>query len=180
MKKTNDYVDNHALLAAIKDWKAKRETKPDLPLNNTIGSAILAIAHNLSRRWNFVSYTPDWKEQMIGDGIERAVAGIKNFDPDRFNNPHAYISTICFRAFQDRIKREKKESMKKYKYFVEEVFDADCADMAAQVDMTFYHDMVNKIAEYDEQVNKTKSTSADEDEPEQVLFGLGKIYGSDF
>lgn len=184
MKKTNDYVDNKALLHAIIAWQEKRVLNPDTPLCNTIGKAILDIANNLSRRWNFSGYTEDWKEQMIGDGVETSVKYIKNFDAVNYSNPHTYITTICFRAFQERIKRERKESVKKYKYFVEEVYDADCADMAVHVDQDFYQDMVNKITEYDNSTLKQNGKQLNNLEPcdecETSLLGLGKIYGKDF
>ena len=179
MKTTNDYVDNKALLVAIKTWQAKRELHPETPLCNVIGKAIMDIANNLSRRWNFSGYTADWKEQMIGDGVETSVKYIKNFDTEQYSNPHAYITTICFRAFQKRIKMERTESVVKYKYFVEEVFDHDDTDMSAQVDMDFYQDMVNKIADYDR--NKKKPEKVDsEPSPDILSVGLGKIYGNDF
>lgn len=183
MKKTNDYVDNKLLLQAIINWQAKRAINPDTPLCNTIGKAILDVSHNLSRRFNFSGYTEDWKEQMVGDGIETAVKYIKNFDAENYSNPHAYLTMICFRAFQNRIKVERKESVKKYKYFVEEVYDADCADWNAHVDPTFYQDMVNKIADYDDTVAKNASKPTTELIVEDDIVsssGLGKIYGKDF
>lgn len=189
MNKTNDYVDNKALLQAIKEWQAKRDLNPDTPLCNVIGKAILDISNNLVRRWNFSGYTPDWKEQMVGDGIEAAIKCVKSFDTENYSNPHAYITTTCFRAFQNRIKLEREGSVVKYKYFVEEVYDADCADLSALVDPTFYQDMVNKIAEYDDAKAKAKAKAksgkiaiesdlAEDDEASS--FGLGKIYGKDF
>lgn len=179
MKTTNDYVDNKALLAYIKEWQAKRQVDPDTPLSNPIGKAIMDIAYNLTRRWNFSGYTADWKEQMVGDAVETSVKYIKNFDTENYSNPHAYITTICFRAFQNRIKRERKESVVKYKYFVEEVFDHDDADMSAQVDMDFYQDMVNKIADYDRHKKKTEKVDSEPD-ADVLSVGLGKIYGNDF
>lgn len=181
MKKSLDYVDNKQLLAAIKKWQAVRETNPNAPPCNTIGKAILDISSNLSKRYNFSGYTQDWKEQMIGDGIELCVKYIKNFNAEKYSNPHAYITTICFSAFQARIKKERKESVKKYKYFVEEVFDFEDDDMVKHVDIDFYQDMVSKIADYDGSNKKTdkhiEETLPDEDLP---LVGLGLIYGSDF
>lgn len=179
MKTTNDYVDNKALLGFIKEWQAKRQIDPETQLPNSIGKAIMDIAHNLSRRWNFSGYTADWKEQMVGDAVEASVKGIKNFNTEDYNNPHAYITTTCFHAFQNRIKRERKESVIKYKYFVEEVFDHDDADMSAQVDMDFYQDMVNKIADYDRHKKKPEKVDS-EPSPDVPSVGLGKIYGNDF
>ena len=177
--KRADYVDNKELLLAIKEWQEKRKQDPTIPLNDTIGNAIIAISKNLSKRWNFSGYTDDWKEQMIGDGIEYAVRYIKNFDADRYDNPHAYITTICFRAFQGRIKKERKESVCKYKYFVEEVFDFVDDELASHVGEEFYQDMVNKIVEYDESMKKIDKIDPCHDD-ELPSYGLGKIYGKDF
>ena len=182
MKKTNDYVDNKALLQSIKNWRERQKLDPDAKPCDEIGKAILAIANNMVRRWNFSGYTPDWKEKMVGDGIELSVRYIKNFDTERFSNPHGYISTICWNACVERIKKERKASVTKYKYFVEEVFDADCADMAAQVDMDFYNDKVKKIAEYDASIKKSEKPEpiATDVVETEVLTGLGILYGKDF
>ena len=181
MKKTNDYVDNKVLLQAFKDWRARQQLDPDAQPCDFIGNAILAIANNINRRWNFAGYTPDWKEKMIGDGIELSCRYIKNFNTEKYTNPHGYISTICFNASVDRIKKERKESVKRYKYFVEEVFDADDADMAAQVDLDFYNDMVNKIAEYEDSLKKPDKPLPIETIHEQPqVLGLGILYGENF
>lgn len=182
MKKTNDYVDNKALLQAIKDWRERQKVDPNAPLCDTIGKAIMAISNNLIRRWNFSGYTPDWKEKMVGDGIENSVRYIKNFDTEKYSNPHGYISTICFNAFRERIKKERKASVTKYKYFVEEVFDASDSDLMAHVDMDFYNDMIIKIAEYDESNKKSEKPEpvATDVVETEVLTGLGILYGKDF
>ncbi|MGL5306477.1 MAG: hypothetical protein ACRC9Y_10045 [Aeromonas veronii] len=184
MKKTNNYVDNKALLQAIKRWRERQKLDPDAKPCNEIGKAILDIANNMVRRWNFSGYTPDWKERMVGDSIELTVRGIKNFDCDKYTNPHGYISSICWNACVERIKKERKASVIKYKYFVEEVFDADCADMSAHVDMDFYNDMIKKIAEYEESIKKKKSEKPEpivtDVEDTEVLTGLELLYGKDF
>ncbi|MGL5582931.1 MAG: hypothetical protein ACRDCE_18520 [Cetobacterium sp.] len=182
MKKSNDYVDNKALYEALVKWNQKRAIDPDAPMCNVIGKAILDISNNLARRWNFSGYTADWKEYMIGDGIDAALKGIKNFDVDNYTNPYGYITRVCFRAFQNRIKKERQKSVTKYRYFVEEVYDSECADMSAMVDVDFYQDMVNKIAEYDDGLKKKIDANApEEDDVNDVpLSGLGVIYGKDF
>jgi hypothetical protein len=179
MKKNNDYVDNKLLLIAIAEWQQRRLTTLDLPLTDEIGRDVMLISYNLSKRWNFSGYTDDWKEQMIGDGIEAALKAVKNFDAIHFSNPHAYLTTVCFRAFQNRIKKERQESVGKYKYFVEEVYDFTNDEISANVDVDFYQDMVNKIAEYDESKKKQCKVEPDCDE-ELPLLGLGKIYGNEF
>lgn len=180
MKRNNDYVNNIVLLESIRDLRQRRVANPETPLTETIGRDIIAISNGLIKRWNFNGYTDDWKEQMIGDGIEAAIKAVKNFDTDRFFNPHAYLTTVCFRAFQNRIKIERKKSVGKYKYFVEEVFDFASDEMSANVDVDFYQDMVNKIAAYEtsEKASKQKAKLSRTDDPK--LRGLGILYGNDF
>ena len=175
--KTN-YVDNKELLKHIKQWQQRRTENPDTPLSDEIGKGILSISNHLVTRWNFNGYTEDWKEQMVGDGVEAAIKAVKNFDPDKYSNPHAYLTTVCFRAFLTRIKIERKKSVGKYKYFVEEVFDFASDEMSANVDIDFYQDMVNKIAEYESSNTYKKAEPKVADD--LPLCGLGILYGNDF
>ena len=52
---------------------------------------------------------------MISDGIENCVQYIKNFDPEKSNNPFAYFTQIIYYAFIRRIQKEKKQLYVKYK-----------------------------------------------------------------
>ena len=157
------YVDSKALYIVMCDWKAKMEENPDEPMPESMGKAIMDIAYGLGGRWNFARYTDTWKENMISDAIEVCVKNVKGFDTVKYNNPHAYITMICFRAFQNRIKKEKRDTAGKYKFFVEHVYDADCSDMARMVDNDFYQDMVKKINDY-ESSNKSKPVVKQKDQ----------------
>ena len=55
---------------------------------------------------NFINYP--FKEEMIGDGIENCILYIKNFNPEKSNNPFAYFTQIIYYAFLRRIEKEKK------------------------------------------------------------------------
>lgn len=182
MKNTNHYVDNEELLENIKVWQKQRAVNPDTPLPNSIGKAILEIAHNLATKRNFNRYTEDWLESMIGDAIIAAVKGVKNFDPEKYSNPHAYISTVCFRAFKNRIKKEQKKSVARYKYFVAEVFDSVDEEMSGSIDIMFYQDMLRKVSGFEEKERARKeralAASLEKQKPEdQPLTGLELIYG---
>ena len=52
---------------------------------------------------------------MISDGIENCLQYLKNFNPDKSNNPFAYFTQIIYYAFIRRIQKEKKQSNIKYK-----------------------------------------------------------------
>ena len=52
---------------------------------------------------------------MISDGIENCVNYIRNFNPEKSNNPFAYFTQIIYYAFLRRIQREKKQLYIKHK-----------------------------------------------------------------
>lgn len=45
----------------------------------------------------------------MGEGILRSVEAVKNFNPNLSQNPFGYFSMVIWRAFQMKIKKEKKE-----------------------------------------------------------------------
>ena len=118
-KKPEHYVDNKMFLEAMKEYrkscnKAKREKKNKPPVTDYIGSCFLKIANHLSYRPNFINYT--YKEEMISDGIENCLQYVKNFNPEKSNNPFAYFTQIIYYAFLRRIQKEKKQAHVKNKY----------------------------------------------------------------
>lgn len=147
-------VDNERLFDELVKWKSQMtdDYKPVIP--EYIGWAIMKIADGLSNRWNFSGYTETWKELMIGDGVELSVKYIHNFDTEKYKNPHAYITMICFNAFTQRIKKERRESATKYNYFASAIFDSSNEEHAALVDEGFYQDMLEKISDYEKTLKK--------------------------
>ena len=111
-KKSEHYVNNKELLAALIDYRAQvavAKTK-DLPkprISNYLGECFLKIATHLSYKPNFVNYM--FREDMISDGIENCVQYIHNFDPNKSKNPFAYFTQIIHYAFLRRIQKEKKQ-----------------------------------------------------------------------
>lgn len=79
---------------------------PQVPDN--IGSKIIKIANKISYMPNFINYS--YKNEMISDGIYYSIRYLRKFDYRKYDNPFAYFSTIIYRAFQKRIKIEKKNS----------------------------------------------------------------------
>jgi len=111
-KKSEHYVNNKELLAALIDYraqvavaKAKDLTKPRI--SNYLGECFLKIATHLSYKPNFVNYM--FRDDMISDGIENCVQYIHNFDPAKSKNPFAYFTQIIHYAFLRRIQKEKKQ-----------------------------------------------------------------------
>ena len=111
-KKTEYYVNNKELLAAISDYRqkvhaAKESGDPRPRVTNYLGSCFLKIATHLSYKPNFVNYM--FREDMICDGIENCLQYIDNFDPEKSKNPFAYFTQIIYYAFLRRIQKEKKQ-----------------------------------------------------------------------
>ena len=111
MKEERYYVKNVDLLPEMIDWK---ETKK---ISNELGRMFIIIATNLSKKANFAGYTMVWKEEMIQEAVLTCVKYGKNFNPEKSNNPFAYITTICYNAFRLYIIKQKRHSEIKDKIF---------------------------------------------------------------
>ena len=111
-KKSEHYVNNKELLAALIDYRAevavaKAKDLPKPRISNYLGECFLKIATHLSYKPNFVNYM--FRDDMISDGIENCVQYIHNFDPNKSKNPFAYFTQIIHYAFLRRIQREKRQ-----------------------------------------------------------------------
>ena len=111
-KKSEHYVNNKELLAALIDYRAevavaKSKDLPKPRISNYLGECFLKIATHLSYKPNFVNYM--FRDDMISDGIENCVQYIHNFDPEKSRNPFAYFTQIIHYAFLRRIQKEKKQ-----------------------------------------------------------------------
>lgn len=87
------------------------------PLSDTIGKAIMDISYRRCYSPRFVNYAPNWKEEMISDAIETCVKYSHNFDPQKSNNPFAYLTQLVTNAIFQRIKKEHKQQYIKLKLF---------------------------------------------------------------
>lgn len=115
---SNHYVDNKTFFKVLKQYLedvklAEEQERPEPRVPDYIGICIMEIARKLSNKSNFVNYT--YKEEMISDGIENAIMVVKNFNPEKSNNPFAYFTQIIYYAFLRRIQKEKKHSYIKHK-----------------------------------------------------------------
>jgi len=116
--KSNHYVDNKKFFEAMKEWKLQvieaedsGESRP--PVSDYIAECFLQIAEHLSYRPNFINY--NYRDEMIGDGIENCLMYAHNFDPEKSKNPFSYFTQIIYYAFLRRIEKEKKQNYIKYK-----------------------------------------------------------------
>ncbi len=111
--KGEHYVNNKEFLKAMVEWRercvaAEDAGKPRPPITNYIGECFLKIATHLSYRPNFINYT--YRDEMISDGIENCLQYVKNFNPEKSQNPFAYFTQIIYYAFLRRITKEKKQT----------------------------------------------------------------------
>ncbi len=109
---TTNYVDNKQFVVYMTERREKVQEALDKGLDkprisDEIGKILLDIATNLSYRRNFINY--NFREEMVGDGIENCIVYLDNFDPEKSKNPFAYFTQICFYAFVRRITKETKQ-----------------------------------------------------------------------
>ena len=121
------YVDNKKFLDAMIEHREKvqkaedKKRKPPM-VTNYIGECFLKIANHLSYRPNFINYT--YRDDMISDGIENCLQYMRNFNPEKSNNPFAYFTQIIYYAFIRRIQREKKQTHVKHRIISKADFQA--------------------------------------------------------
>lgn len=113
-----DYVNGKEMYAELVDFHSKYhaavEAKSELPqVSNKLAGCFIQIANRLSNSYNFVNYT--YKEEMIGDAIEKCLKKAHCFDPIRSEQAFAYFTQLCWNSFCLRIKKEQKESSVKAK-----------------------------------------------------------------
>jgi len=118
-KKENHYVSNKEFFDEMVEFKkdcevSEQEGKPYPQVPECIAKKIMLIAERLSYRPNFINYT--YRDEMISDAIENCLLYIRNFNPEKSNNPFAYYSQICYYAFLRRIQKEKKQFHTKVKF----------------------------------------------------------------
>lgn len=158
-----NYVNNKELYAEFisyyekkQKWLAKGNTGAP-PLSDKIGAAILQIARRRCYSRQFLSYTPDWKEEMVQDAVLAAVANCHNFNPSKSNNPFAYLTTIVTNAVIQRIKIEHKQNYIKLKSydnshgfigFCDENVNEEDIEMIAESD-DIYRNRLEKISQFE-------------------------------
>ena len=91
-------------------------------LKNDLADMIQKIATRLGYAQNFINYS--FKTEMIGDAVIKMITALtrKRFMCNKGYNPFSYFTKVAYRAFQNRIKKEKKEHETLHRY-QEEVFN---------------------------------------------------------
>lgn len=180
MKK--NYVDNKKLYSEILKFQTYRnkliedgKEPPQMP--NYIGECINLICENFANSWKFRNYSNAWKEEFIDDAIVDCVKAIYVFDPDQYNNPHAYLTSTAFNSFRNRINIEKKQNYIKHKNFVYLELDNNKVESSVSVSLTTTNEYANKVIEdFEETVRKRKQkTEENKNKTSNKLIGLDKF-----
>ena len=110
------YVNNKKLLEDIITYKEKcKSTGKTLVIPNSIAIDIMRICDHLSYSYKFINYS--YRDELVADGIMNCVQAVENFDPEKSNNPFAYLTMVCFNAFVNRINKEARQNYVKHKNF---------------------------------------------------------------
>ena len=164
------------------EWAEQgRETRP--PLSEAIGKAIMMIAQRRTYSRNFIGYTQMWKESMIDDAVEACVRYVHNYNPEKYDNPFAYVTQIVNNALINRIRIEKTHLYIKYKAFDNAGgFSAFMDDNVGDTDVTIlnetnemYADHLKYIADFEEKY-LTKKPKDEIEECDGVLQFLTEEY----
>lgn len=123
----NHYVNNKELLEEFIVYnelkkKAISEGKDIPPLTEKIGKAIIQIATRRMNSWRFNGYSNSWKEEMTSNAITIAAIRGHNFDPEKSNNPFAYLTQICNNAIIEQLNRERRELYVRYKSMEDPIY----------------------------------------------------------
>jgi hypothetical protein len=78
-------------------------------LQNELADMVQKIATRLGYANNFINYS--YKTEMIGDAVIKMITALtrKRFKCNSGYNPFSYFTKVAYRAFQNSIKKEKKE-----------------------------------------------------------------------
>lgn len=184
-KDSNNYVNNKELLAEFVEFdKKKKELQArgidTLPrLSEKIGHAIIQICNRRCNSKQFVNYSSAWKEELISNAIMTVTIRCHNFNPEKSDNPFAYLTQICNNAILEQLKKEKKQLYVRYKLTEESRgFMADSDENINEED--FHHESTGVptelrqkyIENYENSVfNKPQEESKEPAEENLGLFG---------
>jgi len=120
-------------------------------MSEELGKMIWLICDGMSKKSNFYGYT--WREDMRSSAILTVCMYLHNFNLEISQNPFAYISQICGRAFLQYIAYSKRHSkIKQYLYDRKPLYHQD-------------HDFYSTQAiDYEEIVSYENKEEYDDDE----------------
>jgi len=123
------YLNNKNLLEELILYKKTGKISEEL------GGMFIQVASNLSKKGNFSGYT--WKKDMVDDAVFTCVKYSKNFNEEKSTNAFAYITQICYNAFRNYIKKQKKHSnIKQHLYDRKDIIMSDSKYAYVSIDYT--------------------------------------------
>ena len=106
------YIDNKEFNIQLREFliecdqaEAAGQEIPQIPRH--IADSFLKIAAGLGSTYRFSRYT--YLDDMVGDAVSACIIKIRNFDYEKYDNPFAYFTQICWFAFIGRIGDEHKQ-----------------------------------------------------------------------
>lgn len=120
MRKRKAYVTNKELLVELEIMKETGKITPEL------GKMIMKIASRYATKPNFSSYT--YINDMIADAVYTVCIYIHNFNPEKSQNPFAYITQIVSNSFKGFLNKEKKISNTKKELYEQHLQDCNKLD----------------------------------------------------
>jgi len=139
MAKKN-YINNKDLHEDLLLYKQKCKllelnNKPKPQLSNYFGQSILLIAERLGRKPCFNQYS--YLDEMKNDGVTAAIKYASSYDPEKFQNPFAYFTTIIYNAFINRLNSEQAQQ------YTKAILYRNSGSLGAEEDEGFTNDSLN-------------------------------------
>lgn len=146
VKQQSFYVKNKDLLVEIVKYRSTFKVDEEgklIPgtgkMSDELGKMIIQIANGLAQKPNYSGYT--WLEDMKGEAVLTCIKYLRNFNPEKSQNPFAYITTICSNAFIAYITKQKKHSNIKNQLFEkQDMMMSSIDDEEKAINYTMYVD----------------------------------------
>ena len=162
---SREYFDNKILVPIYVNWKegvlaakVAGTEPPEMP--RELQLAILALAKNMSNRFNFVNYS--YRDLIEGEMIEVLVKYPLGFDTSKGNNLFGYWSRFAFNAGRQRIKKEKLQQKIKVKILkqidVHELLESEEGDNVAEFQEYINNNMLLSDTGDEEKFDHNKPT----------------------
>lgn len=118
--KSKFYVDNKALYKdflenyypKVQEWYAAGRPGNPPPVTDLIGEAIYKVAKKFCYSRQYF-YLTNMHEDLASYAMLITLKYVHNFDPTKWNNPFAYITTLVNNGFLQFIKKETKNNKAK-------------------------------------------------------------------
>jgi hypothetical protein len=97
-------VSNTDLLNELKKWRDSSPDESKRQPSEYLGKMILDIATHYMGHPNYVRYSKEVKEDIIGDSCIRCINSLPKYNFN-FNNPFAYFTQICWSCAMTYLKK---------------------------------------------------------------------------